>query len=132
MLKLQYSCTNILPTKIHQELIDANIVGFNLTHDADCFTLVFPELRKLTSAQEEGEPTIIYQARTYETVIVDEVETQVEVWEEVDLTALFSSIDGCISSHDPTPITPAKTEMEMIKSDQALLMKDILKLKGVI
>lgn len=143
LLELKYN--GCLSTKLHGELIEANVYPIDkyFVGEENPTVILFSDIQKTTTTDEQEQTVTTYQKLTKE-VIDEGLETEhtVDVW--YDYTAevtnpidgepvgLLAKVQAVVDAHDCTPLPVPKTEAEIQAENIAILFYEQQKLKGEI
>ena len=136
MLKLEY--TGLNTCKFHDEVIDNITEKFYVESDETTTFITFTEINKYETDDGQGGTTVTYKKKRIENEVIgqdsegNDIYGDVIYWDDFDGAALITQIQGYVDAHDCSPVTPAKTELELVQEDLALLAKEMLIQKGVI
>lgn len=103
--------------------------------------LRFASVNQIQKIDELGNKITTYTKDNYVDVKDDEGNVIVKKNEPIDfdkeMNDIISEIENCVANHDPTPVAPPKTELELLKernekleSDMATIVSVIIKDRG--
>lgn len=120
MHTLTIPIANICPNKLHSELGDLGI-QYALLHNDENVVLQFNGVTETVTLDENQQPVEVCTYTKTQIVIENidgvDVVTQVEVDCTSEMEGIINTINTCVANHDPTPIAPAKTQLELLDED---------------